>query len=291
MKKLLFILLLFTISLTSCAKSKESAAAKSEPAVTAQPATLEPVKLDPELEKLNRVLMSMTERCKAAIPNGDPNEFLADLKKVLEIEKAFPTDDLSLYYLIDKKHTVGADYEPTHLKKLVQNNDYIINKTTLALREDAAAALAEMGRAAKKDGITLDVSSTYRSYETQERTFNYWVSVDGLEEAERESARPGTSQHQLGAAVDFGNIEDSYALTDGCKWLNAHAEEYGWSLSFPQGYEDVTGYRWECWHFRYIGIEACKFQKKWFSDIQQFMFEFIDAWKAAVPEPVEGLLP
>ena len=279
MKKLLFILLLFTISLTSCAKSKESAAAKSEPAVTAQPATLEPVKLDPELEKLNRVLMSMTERCKAAIPNGDPNEFLADLKKVLEIEKAFPTDDLSLYYLIDKKHTVGADYEPTHLKKLVQNNDYIINKTTLALREDAAAALAEMGRAAKKDGITLDVSSTYRSYETQERTFNYWVSVDGLEEAERESARPGTSQHQLGAAVDFGNIEDSYALTDGCKWLNAHAEEYGWSLSFPQGYEDVTGYRWECWHFRYIGVTACQFQKKWFGDVQQFMIEFLNAWE------------
>ena len=216
---------------------------------------------------------------KEAIPNGDPAEFLADLEKVLQIEKAFPSDDLSLYYLIDKKHTVGADYEPKHLRKLVANDDYIINKTTLALREDADDALHEMARAAKKDGITLDVSSTYRSYETQKRTFNYWVSVDGLEEAERESARPGTSQHQLGAAVDFGNIEDSYSLTDGCKWLNAHANEYGWSLSFPQGYEDITGYRWECWHFRYIGIEACKFQKKWFSDIQQFMFEFIDAWK------------
>ena len=239
----------------------------------------EPARLDPEVEKLNRVLMSMTDRCKEAIPNGDPAEFLADLHKVLEVEKAFPSDDLSLYYLIDKTHKVGADYEPKHLKKLVANDDYIINKTTLSLRQDAADALAEMGRAAKKDGVTLDVSSTYRSYETQERTFNYWVSVDGLEEAERESARPGTSQHQLGAAVDFGNIEDSYALTDGCKWLNKHSQEYGWSLSFPQGYEDITGYRWECWHFRYIGIEACRFQKKWFSDIQQFMFEFIDAWK------------
>ena len=280
MKNNLFVIfILFTISLTGCAKSKADSSAKNDPTPAVQPATTEPVKLDPEIEKLNRVLVSMSDRCKAAIPNGDPNEFLADLHKVLEIEKAFPADDLSLYYLIDKKHTVGADYEPTHLRKLVQNNDYIINKTTLSLREDAADALAEMGRAAKKDGITLDVSSTYRSYETQERTFNYWVSVDGLEEAERESARPGTSQHQLGAAVDFGNIEDSYALTAGCKWLNAHAQEYGWSLSFPQGYEDVTGYRWECWHFRYIGVEACKFQKKWFSDIQQFMFEFIDAWK------------
>jgi len=275
MKRIIFFLLFITFALTGCAKPKTSATAQ-EPA---QESVQEPVKLDPQIEKLNRVLMSMTDRCKAAIPNGDPNEFLADLNKVLEIEKAFPQDDLSLYYLIDKKHTVSADYEPTHLRKLVQNNDYIINKTTLSLREDAADALAEMGRAAKRDGVTLDVSSTYRSYETQERTFNYWVSVDGLEEAERESARPGTSQHQLGAAVDFGNIEDSYALTDGCKWLNAHAAEYGWSLSFPQGYEDVTGYRWECWHFRYIGIEACRFQKKWFSDIQQFMFEFIDAWK------------
>ena len=263
MKRIILVLLFITISLTGCAKSKAGSTATQAP----------------QIEKLNRVLMSMSDRCKEAIPNGDPYEFLADLKKVLEIEKAFPKDDLSLYYLIDKKHTVSSSYEPTHLRKLVKNDDYIINKTTLSLREDAADALAEMGRAAKKDGITLDVSSTYRSYETQERTFNYWVSVDGLEEAERESARPGTSQHQLGAAVDFGNIEDSYALTEGCKWLNAHAEEYGWSLSFPQGFEDITGYRWECWHFRYIGVEACRFQKKWFSDIQQFMFEFIDAWK------------
>ena len=280
MRKQIFLFILFTFTLfTGCAKAKpKQNSVPVEPQAVPE-AVPEPAPLDPKIEKLNRVLMSMTDRCKDAIPNGDPNEFLADLEKVLEIEKAFPSDDLSLYYLIDKTHKVGADYEPTHLRKLVQNSDYIINKTTLALHEDADDALHEMARAAKKDGITLDVSSTYRSYSTQERTFNYWVSVDGLEEAERESARPGTSQHQLGAAVDFGNIDDSYALTDGCKWLNAHSEEYGWSLSFPQGYEDVTGYRWECWHFRYIGIEACKFQKKWFSDIQQFMFEFIDAWK------------
>lgn len=282
MRKPILLLTFFTISLfTACAKPKQNASDSQAAATSSasQPVAESAPAIDPKIQKLNRVLMSMTDRCKEAIPNGDPNEFLADLEKVLQIEKAFPSDDLSLYYLIDKKHTVGADYEPKHLRKLVANDDYIINKTTLALREDADDALHEMARAAKKDGVTLDVSSTYRSYETQERTFNYWVSVDGLEEAERESARPGTSQHQLGAAVDFGNIEDSYALTDGCKWLNAHANEYGWSLSFPQGYEDVTGYRWECWHFRYIGVEACRFQNKWFSGIQQFMFEFIDAWK------------
>lgn len=221
----------------------------------------------------------MSDRFKADFKNDNPQDFLADLQKVLDAEKSFPQDDISLYYLIDKKHNIGSDYEPTHLVKLVKNDDYIINKNTLSLREDVEAALRVMAKAAKADGIMLDVSSTYRSYETQERTFNYWVSVDGLEEAERESARPGTSQHQLGVAIDFGNIEDSFALTESSKWLVQNAAKYGWSLSFPQGYEDVTGYRYECWHYRYIGVEACNFQKKWFNDIQQYMFEFIDAWK------------
>ena len=243
-----------------------------------EPEVLKPA-INPEIEKLNKVLMSMTDRCKEAIPNGDPEEFLADLHVVLDAEKNHPQDEDSLYILVDKNHNIGPDSDPKHVVKLVENDAYIINKTTLSLRVDAEAALRKMALAAKADGVTLDVSSTYRSYAQQENTFNYWVSIDGLEEAERESARAGTSQHQLGTVIDFGSISEAYADTPGCKWLNEHAADYGWSLSFPKGYEDVTGYKWECWHFRYIGVEACRFQKKWFSDIQQFMLEFIDAWK------------
>ena len=106
MKKLIFLLTVFTMALfTGCAKTKASAPVASSPEVQPEQAS---APLDPEIEKLNRVLMSMSDRCKQAIPNGDPQEFLADLHKVLEIEKAFPADDLSLYYLIDKKHTVSA---------------------------------------------------------------------------------------------------------------------------------------------------------------------------------------
>ena len=281
MKKLvllIFTLLSVSVLFASCQSQKSK---KIEKNIKTEKQIDEPVvqKIDPQIEKLNKVLLSMTDRCKQEMANGDPYEFLADLQKVLDAEKSFPQDDISLYYLIDKKHNISSDYEPTNLVKLVKNEDYIINKTTLSLRKDVEAALRVMAQAAKEDGIMLDVSSTYRSYATQERTFNYWVSVDGLEEAERESARPGTSQHQLGVAIDFGNIEDSFALTDSSKWLVENAAKYGWSLSFPQGYEDVTGYRYESWHYRYIGVEACAFQKKWFNDIQQYMFEFIDAWK------------
>lgn len=279
MKKIL-IVLFTSLLIVSCAaaKSNKPTTEKTKETKTQTAEVKKPAE-DPQMVKLNKVLLSMSDRFKADFKNGDPKEFLADLQKVLDAEKDFRLDDLSLYYLIDKKHNVGEGYVPKDLVSLVKNNYYNISRNDLSLRPDVEAALVEMAKGAKKDGITLLVSSTYRSYEYQKNLFQKWVRIDGLEEAERESAREGTSQHQLGVAIDFGNIEDSFIQTSQGKWLNEHCEEYGWSLSFPQGYEDVTGFRWECWHFRYVGVEACKFQKKWFNDVQQYMIEFIDAWK------------
>ena len=271
----ILLLSLVFITFTACAKSKSSAVKPAE-VETARQAVL-----NPEIEKLNRVLVSMSPRCKAAISNGDAEEFLADLKKVLATRSDFSDDDLSPFFLIDKTHKVSADYEPKGLIHLEKNDLYAINKNNLSLRPEAFNALQVLAAAAKKDGVTLTVSSTYRSYDYQKNLFDYWVSVDGLEEAERESARPGTSQHQLGMALDFAPVDDAFDQTPGGKWVYANAAKYGWSLSFPKGYEDVTGYRWECWHFRYIGVEACNFQKKWFGDVQQFMIEFLDAWDKA----------
>ena len=274
LKSFIIFAALVLINFTACAKSKN--------AVTEKPAETKVQQvINPEIEKLNRVLLSMSPRCKEAIPNGDPEEFLADLKAVLATRANFSSDDLSPFYLIDKTHKVSADYEPKGLIHLEKNNLFAINKNNLSLRPEAFEALKVLAAAAKADGVTLTVSSTYRSYEYQKNLFDYWVRVDGLEEAERESARPGTSQHQLGMALDFAPVDDAFDQTPGGKWVYANAAKYGWSLSFPKGYEDVTGYRWESWHFRYIGVEACQFQKKWFSDVQQFMIEFIDAWEKA----------
>lgn len=277
MKKLIFASFAVCVVFFSGCSSKEQKSTVSvlSPVVYAQ--TKE--SSSPEIEKLNKVLSSMSQKCKNAIPNGDPKEFLNDLYRVLESEKNFSKDDLSPFYLIDKTHNVGENYEPKGLIHLEKNESYAINKNNLSLRPESFAALKILGDAAKKDGITLTISSSYRSYEYQKNLFNYWVKVDGLEEAERESARAGTSQHQLGMAIDFAPVDDDFAETKAGKWVYSNAAKYGWSLSFPHGYEDVTGYRWESWHFRYIGTEACNFQKKWFSDVQQFMIEFIDAWK------------
>ena len=234
-----------------------------------------------EEEKFSRVFQKMSARAKEAICVTEENKtkFIKDLYAILEEEKTFRADDKSLFFLIDKKHTASSSYAPKDLVSLKKNSLFDLNKAGMKIRPEAYSALNEMAQAALNEGIRLLVSSAYRSYSYQENLFNYWVSVDGLEEAERESSRPGTSQHQLGTAVDFGSISDDFDKTQMGQWIYKNAADYGWSLSFPKGYEDVTGYRWECWHFRYLGKNACLFQQKWFGGIQQFMLEFIDCWK------------
>ena len=171
--------------------------------------------------------------------------------------------------------------KPEDLVPLVKNNHYAINRNDLSLRVPVEKALCIMADAAAKENISILVSSTFRSYDYQSKLYARNVKQLGQAAADRESARPGTSQHQLGTAIDFGSITDDFVETKQGKWLAKNAMKYGFSLSFPDGYEDVTGYRYECWHYRYIGVEACKMQQKWFGNIQQYMLEFLYAWDKA----------
>jgi D-alanyl-D-alanine carboxypeptidase len=138
-----------------------------------------------------------------------------------------------------------------------------------------------MAAAAAAEGVILTVSSAYRSYAYQEEVYARNVRELGQEAADRESARPGHSQHQTGLVADFGSIDDSFAKTAAGRWILANAGRFGWSLSFPQGYEEVTGYRWESWHYRYVGRELAYFIDAYFSGIQQYALQFIRAWEQA----------
>ena len=242
--------------------------------------TAEEVQREQDESRVRFILSNMSARARETIIINDYGEFISDLKSVLDDDAQNPKDDLSLLILVDKTHPLPDGYAPVRLIPLVKNDAFNVIRNDLSLRPEAYEALVAMGQAAKKDGVTLLASSTYRSYEYQKKVFERWVQIDGLAEAERESSRAGTSQHQLGLVIDFGSIDNTFANTRAGAWMKEHAESYGWSLSFPDGYEDVTGYRWESWHFRYIGKSACAFQKKYFGDIQQFMLEFINAWKS-----------
>lgn len=242
---------------------------------------------DERAQAVSEVLSRMKAKSRGEVSSrilSDTGDFLVALDSALAADTGAADGDLPLLYLIDKEHSISRDYVPKGLVPLDGKESYTISRNDLSLRPEAEASLESMAKAAKKDGITLMASSTYRSYDYQKKVYERWVKIDGPEEADRESARPGTSQHQLGCAVDFGSITDDFADTKPGKWIYAHAADWGWSLSFPRGREDVTGYRWECWHFRYIGREACRLQDEWFCGVQQYMMEFIDIYRKMIKE-------
>jgi D-alanyl-D-alanine carboxypeptidase len=187
--------------------------------------------------------------------------------------------DPFLRLLVDKKHPLSEDYAPEDLVEL-RGGSYGVTRRGLMLRKEAAGALEEMAAAARAEGVTLTAGSAYRSYEYQADLYARNVRELGQEAADRESARPGCSQHQLGLAVDFSPIDDSFARTAAGQWVLKNAGRFGWSISFPDGYEEATGYRWESWHYRYVGRELAWFINTYFDGIQQYALQFIHAWEA-----------
>jgi D-alanyl-D-alanine carboxypeptidase len=266
----------FSASSCFAQKTPPPAAAPEQARIQGGEVALSGVLSDDE-QKLRLTITSLSQAARAGIADGSAAEFLRDLNAVLAADAAFGED--GLLRLVDKQHALPQGYAPKDIVPLIQNAAYGISRNDLSLRAPAERTLREMALAAQKDGAPLVASSSYRSYEYQVQVYERTVRLMGKAAADRESAQPGKSQHQLGTVIDFGSITDEFAETKAGKWLAARAGEYGWSLSFPDGYEEVTGYRWECWHYRYIGIEAVRFQKKWFSDIQQFTLEFIHAWQ------------
>jgi D-alanyl-D-alanine carboxypeptidase len=206
---------------------------------------------------------------------ADNPAFIIDLFSILQ-------EDPYLWVLVDKEHSLAQDYEPGDLIELV-NSSYLVNRNGLFLRKAAFDSLEEMAAAARKDGITLVASSAYRSYSYQVQVYERNVAQMGKEAADRESARAGHSQHQLGLVVDFGSITDAFAKTPQGVWISANASRFGWSISFPDGYEEITGYRWESWHYRYVGKELALFIDTYFDGIQQYALRFIHEWTKINP--------
>ncbi len=198
-----------------------------------------------------------------------PTQFLCDVKVVL---RNTPRD---LLQLVDKQHIL-ENYTPHDLVQLNTYKDVLtLNKKNLQLRKVAIEPLLAMVYDAAREGITLSLSSTYRSYEYQKKVFMRNVKTLGKVKASRESAPAGASQHQLGLAIDFGCICSEFKNTQAGLWLAKHAWKYGFSLSFPKNQERITGYIFESWHYRYIGKYAASFEKKYFKRGQQHVIELL----------------
>lgn len=161
--------------------------------------------------------------------------------------------------LLDTIYRLPAEYAPQHLVSVGEAGlngsgkvrDFVI---------DDLRALASAARAA---GAPIAIASAYRSHQQQARLFQGYVDHDGYDQAIRESARPGHSEHQLGTAIDFKSPGgpapwslNDWAETPAGAWMRDHAWQYGFIMSYPAEATAVTGYMYESWHYRYVGRET-----------------------------------
>lgn len=155
--------------------------------------------------------------------------------------------------IVNKYYKLDKDYEPEDLT--IINSKFASG--TQKLRKEAADKFEEMASDMLKENLKIYAGSTYRSYSYQEGLYNRYVKKDGFKEAETYSARAGYSEHQLGLAVDVVNGKWNY-LSEGDKeytWLINNSYKYGFILRYPHESEYITGYVFEDWHFRYLGID------------------------------------
>ena len=153
--------------------------------------------------------------------------------------------------------------EPFYIKDiLIANKEYPLSEDFApGERYEARQAFETMKYEAQLEGIYINAFSTYRSYWSQDRLYNNYVYEYGSEKADTFSARAGFSEHQTGLAFDIGGLDrglwakDDFRYTKEAKWLAENTYKYGFILRYPEGKEWITGYQYESWHFRYIGVE------------------------------------
>lgn len=162
----------------------------------------------------------------------------------------------SIEVVVNKRRPLAgaADYVPADLVTVPGGEE---------MRAEAAAALASLFDAASAAGHGLIAQSGYRGYSVQSRIYNGYVASEGQAGADLTSARPGYSEHQTGLAMDILDDASGCGLEDRClgdapsgQWLASESWRFGFVLRYPDGETATTGYEYEPWHYRYIGVDA-----------------------------------
>lgn len=177
--------------------------------------------------------------------------------------------------LVNKKNPLPHTYEPPGITTVPGYSGSNGTKLESGTKE-AVIALEKMRAAAKSANSSygMPVISSYRSYAYQDTLYTRYVERDGADAADEYSSRPGFSEHQTGLTFDVGALSSSYGGTAEGKWLADNAHTYGFIIRYPKGKESITGYMYEPWHVRHIGIEAAEKMK---GDEVQTLEEFLNA--------------
>lgn len=170
--------------------------------------------------------------------------------------------------LVNRSNRLEKSYIPKSLT--IPNVRFISYADPKVKKMDATAAkaLENLFNTAKKERINLLAVSGYRTYSYQEMLYNNKVASSGRVEADKYVAQPGASEHNTGLAMDvlsdeYSSLDEVFEQTQAYKWLKNNCHKYGFIIRYQKGKENITGYNYEPWHLRYVGIsEATEISQK-----------------------------
>jgi zinc D-Ala-D-Ala carboxypeptidase len=175
---------------------------------------------------------------------------------------AFPEDTL---VLVNKSNCLPEEYIPRDLTIPSVKFTPDVSKDNKLMRREAAESLEAMFKTALSEGVELYCVSGYRSYSSQDKLYDKRVKSQAISVSSKYVAEPGQSEHQTGLAMDVTNKlglttsqGSSFGDTPEGKWLENNGHRFGFIIRYPRGKEGITGYAYEPWHIRYVGIDAAE---------------------------------
>lgn len=205
------------------------------------------------------------------------------------------TDPATYTFLVNKEYPMASSYIPYMVEPDVEIYHKGINERRY-LQPIAATALEELFAAAEADGYHLVLRCGFRSYKLQKAIFKWNLETYGYYEVSRYHALAGTSEHQTGLAVDLcceaTDYKNNYDIlkTPEYAWLVKNAHRYGWILRYPEDKTDITGYNFEPWHFRYVGVELATYLKEQDLVLEEYYGALPTSHLITVPEEYWSLL-
>ena len=177
--------------------------------------------------------------------------------------------------LANKYNKLSEGFEPNNLTKISEK--YSKNASNQYLSKVAQVAFEELCTDALKEGKYILANSSYRSYNDQEQVYNTYLKLYGQTYVNNYVATPGYSEHQTGlaldvAAKDYNIFESSPEFT----WMKNNAYKYGFILRYPKEKQEITGYKYEAWHYRYVGKDAAKYIQENNITYEEYYVMFLD---------------
>lgn len=184
-------------------------------------------------------------------------------------------DEFDDYVLVNKHRQLSSEYVPDDLVTI--DEEYVKTDEEIEIERNVAKAFYDMAEAASKEGLELMVSSGYRSYKDQEEITNTYLELYGQNYVDNYVAKPGFSEHQTAMSLDIASKSvNTFVNSDEYTWMMDNAYKYGFILRYPKSKEDITGYKCEAWHYRYVGKKIAKYIKENNITYDEYYVMFLD---------------